>query len=63
MRSLGMDGTSRNASIRAAAPLGMLSVVDRSRFRRSLTSREIEALDMANTWYRETFHRGAPPPE
>lgn len=60
MRSLGMTVDNRIASIRAASPLGMLPIAERARFRRTLTAKEREALDLANDWYRETFRPGAP---
>lgn len=60
MRSLGMDAQSRSASIKSAAPLAPLPIMDRGKFKRTLTPKELEALDDATRWYHETFHRGAP---
>jgi tRNA G10 N-methylase Trm11 len=59
MRSLGMTPEERFASIRTMSPLGALSILDRGKFKRTLTSREQAALDEAQAWYKATFNPSA----
>jgi len=59
MRSLGMTPQDRFDAIKRAAPLGALSFIDRNKFKRTLTSRELKALEMADSWYKATFSPGA----
>ena len=55
LRELGVSNQSLRQSLRAAHPLGALSLRDRGAFLKSLTPQEREALDMAFEWYRETY--------
>jgi hypothetical protein len=59
MRSLGMTPQERFESIRRMSPLGALPILDRAKFKRTLTSREQAALEDAQAWYKATFNPSA----